>query len=149
MTDNKLQALTEIFNERLFRIPDFQRGYSWQKPQLEDFWEDLINLKEDHMHYIGLLTVEAINKKDIQNIEKWQDDLWLIESGLTAYYVIDGQQRLTTAIILINQLLKQFKDDEGINFKNFYFSNMMKSINRIFSGMRRIIQAMNFSKQRF
>ena len=117
MTDNKLQSLTEIFNERLFRIPDFQRGYSWQKPQLDDFWDDLINLKEDHIHYTGLLTVEAIDKKDIQNIEKWQDDLWLIESGLTAYYVIDGQQRLTTAIILINQLLKQFKDDEGINFK--------------------------------
>jgi uncharacterized protein with ParB-like and HNH nuclease domain len=120
MTDNKLQSLTEIFNEKLFRIPDFQRGYSWQEPQLEDFWDDLVNLKEDNIHYTGLLTIEPINKKYIQNIEKWQEDLWLIESGLSAYYIIDGQQRLTTAIIFINQLIKQI-DDEEINFKKKEF----------------------------
>lgn len=54
MADNKLQSLTEIFNEKIFRIPDFQRGYSWETNQLEDFWEDLENLKEDKIHYIGL-----------------------------------------------------------------------------------------------
>ena len=127
MTDNKLQSLTEIFNEKLFRIPDFQRGYSWQKPQLEDFWDDLVNLKEDKIHYTGLLTIEPVNKKEIQNIEKWQDDLWLIESGLSAYYVIDGQQRLTTAIIFINQILKQFEDNEEINFrkKDFWVTKFL------------------------
>ncbi|MCP4579728.1 MAG: DUF262 domain-containing protein [Deltaproteobacteria bacterium] len=117
MADNKLQSLTEIFNERIFRIPDFQRGYSWQRPQLEDFWDDLTNLKEDKIHYTGLLTVEPVSKKEVQKIEKWQDDLWLLESGLKAYYVVDGQQRLTTAIVFVDQLLKQFADNEGINFK--------------------------------
>jgi uncharacterized protein with ParB-like and HNH nuclease domain len=117
MADNKLQSLTEIFNERIFRIPDFQRGYSWQRPQLDDFWDDLTNLKEDKIHYTGLLTVEPVSKKEVEKIEKWQDDLWLLESGLKAYYVIDGQQRLTTAIVFIDQLLKQFADNEGINFK--------------------------------
>ena len=29
MADNKLLSLNEIFNEKFFRIPDFQRGYSW------------------------------------------------------------------------------------------------------------------------
>jgi len=117
MADNKLQSLTEIFNERIFRIPDFQRGYSWQEPQLADFWDDLSNLKEDKIHYTGLLTVEPVNKKEVEKIEKWQDDLWLLESGLKAYYVIDGQQRLTTAIIFVNQILEQFTDSDGINFK--------------------------------
>ena len=127
MTDNKLQSLTEIFNEKLFRIPDFQRGYSWQKPQLEDFWDDLVNLKKDKIHYIGLLTVEPANKEDIQNIEKWEDDLWLIESGLSAFYIIDGQQRLMTAIIFINQILKQFGDEEEINFrkKDFWVTKFL------------------------
>lgn len=60
MSANKLQSLTEIFNEKFFRIPDFQRGYSWQEKQLEDFWEDLINLQNDKTHYTGLLTVEPI-----------------------------------------------------------------------------------------
>src|ERR1019366_4484668 len=116
MADNKLLSLTEIFNQKFFRIPDFQRGYSWEEQQLEDFWEDIQNLKSDKIHYTGLLTVELINKKQIEKIEKWQDDIWLLEKGLAAYYIIDGQQRLTTSIIFINELLKSFKDNEGINF---------------------------------
>lgn len=118
MADNKLQSLTEIFNEKFFRIPDFQRGYSWETNQLEDFWEDLINLKGDKIHYTGLLTVEPVSKSSVENIEKWQDDLWLFERELGAYYLIDGQQRLTTSIILINEILNQFADSEGINFKD-------------------------------
>ncbi|WP_339791555.1 DUF262 domain-containing HNH endonuclease family protein [uncultured Imperialibacter sp.] len=117
MADNKLQSITEIFNEKFFRIPDFQRGYSWEISQLEDFWEDIVNLKSDKIHYTGLLTVEPISKKSIENIEKWQDDLWLFERDLGAYYLIDGQQRLTTSIILINEVLSLFSDEEGLNFK--------------------------------
>jgi uncharacterized protein with ParB-like and HNH nuclease domain len=118
MGKNKLQSLTEVFNERFFRIPDFQRGYSWGEIQLEDFWEDLINLKDNKIHYTGLLTVDPISESSIQNIEKWQDDLWLFKRSMNAYYLIDGQQRLTTSIILINEILNCFEDAEGINFEN-------------------------------
>ena len=116
MSDSKLQSLLEIFNNRIFRIPDFQRGYSWEKRQLDDFWEDIQNLNPDKIHYIGLLTVEPINNSDIQNVEKWKDDLWLLKKGLSAYYVIDGQQRLTTLIILLHEILRTFSDDDGINY---------------------------------
>lgn len=118
MADNKLQSLTEIFNEKFFRIPDFQRGYSWERNQLQDLWEDLINLKSNKIHYTGLLTVEPIIKENVEKIEKWQDDIWLMERDLNAYYLIDGQQRLTTSIILINEILNKFQDNEGINFQN-------------------------------
>ncbi|WHX15420.1 DUF262 domain-containing protein [Phocaeicola dorei] len=97
-------------------MPDFQRGYSWEERQLDDFWEDLQNLHPNKIHYIGLLTVEPINNSDIQNVEKWKDDLWLLKKGMTAYYVIDGQQRLTTLIILLHEILRTFSEDEGINF---------------------------------
>lgn len=117
MADQKLVSLTEIFNEKFFRIPDFQRGYSWGKTQLEDYWDDLINLKDDKVHYTGLLTVERIDASSIKQIEKWKDDLWLLNSGLIAYYLVDGQQRLTTSIILVNEILNLFADEEGINFK--------------------------------
>ena len=116
MSDSKLQSLSEIFNNRIFRIPDFQRGYSWEERQLDDFWEDIQNLHPNKIHYIGLLTVEPINNSDIQNVEKWKDDLWLLKKGMTAYYVIDGQQRLTTLIILLHEILRTFSEDEGINF---------------------------------
>ena len=116
MSDTKLLSLSEIFNNKIFRIPDFQRGYSWEERQLEDFWEDIQNLSPNKIHYIGLLTVEPIKKDEIINVEKWKDDLWLLKKGMSAYYVIDGQQRLTTLIILLHEILRTFKDDEGINF---------------------------------
>ena len=115
MSDSKLQSLSEIFNNKIFRIPDFQRGYSWEKRQLDDFWEDIQNLSSDKIHYIGLLTVEPIKSCDIQNVEKWKDDLWLLKKGMSAYYVIDGQQRLTTLIILLHEILQTFDNNEGIN----------------------------------
>ena len=116
MSDTKLLSLSEIFNNKIFRIPDFQRGYSWEERQLEDFWEDIQNLSPNKIHYIGLLIVEPIKESDILNIEKWKDDLWLFKKGLSAYYVIDGQQRLTTLIILLHEILRTFSDDEGINY---------------------------------
>jgi uncharacterized protein with ParB-like and HNH nuclease domain len=116
MSDSKLQSLSEIFNNKIFRIPDFQRGYSWEERQLDDFWEDIQNLSSDKIHYIGLLTVEPIKNCDIQNVEKWKDDLWLLKKGMSAYYVIDGQQRLTTLIILLHEILRTFDDNEGINY---------------------------------
>ncbi len=117
MAENKLQSLTEIFNNKFFRIPDYQRGYAWQIEHLEDFWEDLESLNISKFHYTGLLTVEPLEKNQVEKIEKWQDDLWLLDKGLKAYYIIDGQQRLTTTIILIQSILNKFNDDDGINFQ--------------------------------
>lgn len=114
MPDNKLQSLSDIFSERFFRIPDFQRGFSWEEQQLQDFWDDLETLQTDRVHYTGLLTVERLNKNEVQNKETWQDDLWLIDAGFKSYYLIDGQQRVTTSIILIHELLRHISDEKEI-----------------------------------
>ena len=117
--DNKLRSLNHIFTNRVFRIPDYQRGYSWGTAQLEDFWQDLLNIKDHKIHYTGLLTVEAVSYKEALQKEQWQNDLWMIEEDAdsTAYYVIDGQQRLTTSIILINEILSKLTEDQSINNK--------------------------------
>ncbi len=44
---NELKSLSQIFQERIFRIPDYQRGYAWQAAQLRDFWEDIVNLQRE------------------------------------------------------------------------------------------------------
>ena len=116
MANSKLNTLLEIFNQRIFRIPDYQRGYAWGKTQLEDFWEDLQNLKDGKQHYTGLLTVENITKKDIEKQEKWQDDIWMFDKGFKAFYVIDGQQRLTTTIILLKAIFDRFGENDHINY---------------------------------
>lgn len=49
-----------LFTKKLFRIPDYQRGYAWQREQLRAFWEDLGNLKEDRSQYTGVLTLTEV-----------------------------------------------------------------------------------------
>lgn len=117
MAENKLQSLVEVFNHRFFRVPDFQRGYAWRKEQLDDFWQDLVSLGEGKNHYTGLLTIEQVTKEKVASQENWRDDFWMLDKGHKAFYVIDGQQRLTTVIILINCILENYDDSEGINLE--------------------------------
>ncbi|HTA45571.1 MAG TPA: DUF262 domain-containing protein [Bryobacteraceae bacterium] len=101
---SELQSLDTIFNSRVFRIPDYQRGYSWATVHLEAFWDDLNRLRELRSHYTGQLTFEKV--PDLA-WKKWDEDTLLIEvKGYKPFYVVDGQQRLTTAIILVKCLLE-------------------------------------------
>lgn len=100
---NELQSLSLIFQNRLFRIPDYQRGYAWQQSQLVDFWDDLINLQEDRFHYTGMLSLKNLGRAEVK---WWGKDLWVIDKGFKPCYVVDGQQRLTTFVILINELVE-------------------------------------------
>lgn len=59
-----LMSLDDIFTKKLFRIPDYQRGYSWEREQLEDFWDDLARLEEGKVHYTGLLTLKPLTDEE-------------------------------------------------------------------------------------
>lgn len=89
-----LKSLSDIFSRDSiqFVIPDYQRGYSWEEEQRKDLWEDLENITDGHDHYTGMFTF----CKDVDDEH--------------VYYIVDGQQRLTTLIILINELLKRISD---------------------------------------
>lgn len=100
---NELQPLSLLFQNRLFRIPDYQRGYAWQQSQLVDFWDDIINLQDDRYHYTGLLSLRELKKK---NISSWGEDIWIVDAGFKVCHVVDGQQRLTTFIVLLNELIE-------------------------------------------
>ena len=100
-----LKNLKKLFNECLFRIPDYQRGYSWGSQQLEEFWDDLIGMLPQQDHYTGMISLKNVNKEEIyKNSEKWINEKWLVDNGYEVYEVVDGQQRLTTIIILINEI---------------------------------------------
>ena len=111
----ELKSFSDLFQNKLFRIPDYQRGYAWRKEQLVDFWDDLLHLHDDKYHYTGLLSLKEISKKEVK---KWEDDRWLIlNKGYTAYHVVDGQQRLTTFSILMNEILCFYRN-LSINSEN-------------------------------
>jgi uncharacterized protein with ParB-like and HNH nuclease domain len=94
------QNLSELFSTRIFRTPDYQRGYAWSEKQLSELWDDLeeihINDNEEYKkHYTGTIFLKEI---PAGSTEKWL-------SGVKFYDVVDGQQRLTTISILLFELL--------------------------------------------
>lgn len=133
--DSSLFTLSKVFTERLFRIPDYQRGYAWTDRQLRDFWNDVYNLDPSKNHYTGVLTLEEV---DESSFRKWSDDHWIInDKSYAPFYVVDGQQRLTTAIILIQVVVESLEADQELNHntkqdiqRKFLFDSKDKGISR-------------------
>ena len=94
-----MKTLAEIFNNAFFRVPDYQRGYSWEVSQLEDFWKDLMWLRAGQQHYTGMLTLYPL--------ERPYSPAYPTNSPHTLYHIVDGQQRLTTAFLLLKKIVKR------------------------------------------
>jgi hypothetical protein len=110
-----MKAIKEIFQDSLYRIPDYQRGYSWETSHLEDFWQDLQNLQQGHIHYTGMISVEVV---DPNEYKQWESDLWLIEGKRDKpFFIVDGQQRLTTIVILLAVLVSHMEEGELLSFE--------------------------------
>lgn len=93
------KSLDSLFKEKLFRVPDYQRGYAWQPEQFKDFWEDLVNLSDGRSHYTGVLTLQEIPSAEIEESEM---EHWLVEDhSYRLYHIVDGQQRLTTFVVFL------------------------------------------------
>lgn len=109
----ELFTVSRIFTESLYRIPDYQRGYSWGPDQLADFWLDLEQLQGDTKHYTGVLTLEEVPESTWSG---WDHDRWIIRSRrYRPYYIVDGQQRLTTVVLLIAAIL-ELEKPEHLNY---------------------------------
>lgn len=105
------QTLSTLFNGNFYRIPDYQRGYAWcndgQNSQLDDFWQDLENSKE-HKHYTGVLSLVEVNDEEKKK-HQWVKDKAAKDGE--SYYIVDGQQRLTTSIILLKVILDSIDEN--------------------------------------
>jgi hypothetical protein len=81
-----------IGNGLSYRIPRFQRDYSWTDEEWEDLWLDLMGTLQpggEEAHYLGYLVLQSPDDKTFE--------------------VIDGQQRLTTVTIVILAILKHLQ----------------------------------------
>ena len=107
---SELKSLNDLFKNSIFRIPNYQRGYSWGEEQLNDFWEDLINLPDNNEHYTGMLSLKELDKEtDKEELNNWINEQWLLNKDYHAYQVVDGQQRLTTFIILLQSIIEFYR----------------------------------------
>ncbi|MBU1202456.1 DUF262 domain-containing HNH endonuclease family protein [Patescibacteria group bacterium] len=87
----KSYKLSAILQKREFIIPEFQREYTWGKDQLDEFWDDINSAEGDY--FLGTIVLSG---KDFDSMGPFR--------------IIDGQQRLTTILILINRLIFRFEN---------------------------------------
>lgn len=96
MEATKIKAI--FYRDVRYVIPSYQRAYSWEKQQCEQFIEDLRDVTEKY--YLGHFLFEKSDKGDI-------------------LYLIDGQQRLTTIVIffscLRHALSEKYSSDNDTN----------------------------------
>ncbi|MFO1422105.1 MAG: DUF262 domain-containing HNH endonuclease family protein [Candidatus Competibacteraceae bacterium] len=85
-------------NGLTYRIPRFQRDYSWGEEEWDDLWQDILGTIAEGgepAHYMGYLVLQSADDR--------------------VFDVIDGQQRLTTLSIIVLAALKNLQRliDEG------------------------------------
>lgn len=82
-----------LANGLSYRVPPFQRDYSWTEEEWDDLWQDIVGLFEadaEPAHYMGYLVLQSSDSKRFE--------------------IIDGQQRLTTISLMILAGLGHLQD---------------------------------------
>jgi hypothetical protein len=103
---NNVASLEDIFTKRLLVIPDYQRGYAWDDQQVNEFIDDLELLGEGRDHYTGTLVVNEGGGLPVRK-----------DAAMTDYqetHVVDGQQRLTTAVLLLDAIRREMGSVEHL-----------------------------------
>jgi hypothetical protein len=95
----QLKNLTHFFNNRVYTVPDYQRGYSWQAKQVTDLLKDITHaIQLGNTHYMSTLTIHP-------QVEQIKVGL----NNYTSFYVVDGQQRFTTLMMVVTHILSELK----------------------------------------
>lgn len=98
--------LGQLLNGRLFQIPHYQRAYSWERKHREDLFSDIDSLRaadDNAVHFMATMVGLNLGKTTI------------VASEFDRIEVVDGQQRLTTLIILFKSLLLSLSDSNDKN----------------------------------
>jgi len=91
--------ITQLLNgARQFIVPIFQRDYSWGTKHCQQLWEDIVRVGLDdsaRSHFIGSIVYIAAEENN---------------AAITRWLLIDGQQRLTTIILLLTALRDHMRE---------------------------------------
>jgi hypothetical protein len=83
-----------LLESSFYRVPRFQRPYSWDRENVSDFWTDAV-ASDDKDYFIGSFVVFKVPTND-------------------TLLVVDGQQRLTTITLLLAALRDALaQNDDG------------------------------------
>ena len=100
-----------LTNKKTIKVPDYQRAYSWDEEQVNQFLYDVKEHTEKKTnYYVGHFLFEERNGD---------------------FYIIDGQQRLTTIVLLIYSIYNMYQFDLKYT-RNFNFYRIFIHINRFY-----------------
>lgn len=85
------QEIRNLLSSGYYRIPRFQRPFSWTRENIQEFWDDVVRDNPTD-YFIGSMVV--------------------FKEGSQRYEVVDGQQRLTTIIVLLAVLRDALQEFE-------------------------------------
>ncbi len=88
-------TLADLFQRRLFRIPQYQRSYSWHRKQRGDLFGDIKRISDhdsDRSHFMA--TIVGLRRR--------VDRIGTTDHKFTD--IVDGQQRITTLILLLKAI---------------------------------------------
>jgi hypothetical protein len=94
-------TFAELFEGNVFHVPRYQRFYSWEQSEWGDLWDDLSNMIDnDREHYMGTIIckVEPTQILTEEDIDDYRD-----------YAIVDGQQRFTSLILLVNAIVSIYR----------------------------------------
>ncbi len=101
--------LAQLLSGRLFRVPEYQRAFSWTSKQRSELFEDILktyNKGSDIEHFMAAVVVLRKDK---------------VRIGTDVYHymdIVDGQQRLTTLILLLKAIEKGLDHSDQSQKKN-------------------------------
>ena len=81
------KEVRDIFSLGYFKIPRFQRPYSWMEEEVINFWEDVV-IRDYEDYFIGSMVLYQTEKP--------------------YYGIVDGQQRLTTITLMLAAIRNAF-----------------------------------------
>jgi hypothetical protein len=106
-----------ISSGKVFEVAYYQRGYRWRKQQVTQLLDDLCNFIKTHKHPFYFMQALVVNET--------RDNKWRI---------VDGQQRLTTIKLILEEILPndknikmEYKREEG-GALDTYFQNEAKKV---------------------
>jgi len=100
--DNELEV-ADLFSRSIFKIPRYQREYSWNKKQINDLINDIkfiYSRKESGAnveHYFGNIVLEDRGKVEVKT------------ENFNKFAIVDGQQRITTITIFVKCLIEEIE----------------------------------------
>ncbi len=110
----------EVIFQKHYIIPDYQRPYSWAEEQCEQLWNDIYDAYQEYKNNINNKSYYFLGNIVIYPDEKLGDKY---------LNVVDGQQRLTSLLLLIRALFEKNRSFKKL--QNLLFASSQKDLSEI------------------